>query len=71
MISPRDYLSRHWVEPTFRQFEDYNARYFGEAVHRAQYRLQDAMDFSMMIDGIDIRKELETTLKKRGMLEGF
>jgi hypothetical protein len=71
MISPRGYLSKWWGEPTFRQFEDYNARYFGEAVHRAQYRLTDAMDFSMMIDGIDIRKELEATLKKRAMLESF
>jgi len=71
MISPQEYLSKYWVEPSFRQFEDYNARYFGEAVHRAQYRLTDAVDFSLMIDGIDIRRELEATLKKRAMLESF
>ncbi len=69
MINPREYLSKFWVEPSFRQFEDYNTRYFGEAVHRAQYRLEDAVTFSMAIDGIDIRRELEVTLRKRAMLE--
>jgi hypothetical protein len=69
MISPEKYHSKYWVEPTFRQFEDYNARYFGEGIHRVQYRLEDAVTFSMAIDGIDIKKELAATLTKRAMLE--
>ncbi len=71
MICPQQYHSKHWVEPSFRQFEDYNARYFGEGIHRIEYRLRDAITFSMAIDGMDVRKELEATLKKRALLESF
>lgn len=71
MVNPREYHSKHWVEPTFRQFEDYNARYFGEAIHRGKYRLQDAVAFSLAIDGLDVRKELAATYRKQTMLESF
>lgn len=69
LINPIQYLSESWGEPTFRQYEDYTNRYFGEAVQRAINRLDDALDFSMAIDGIDIRKELGEQLTKKALVQ--
>lgn len=71
MVQPDQYHSSNWGEPTFRQFEDYNVRYFGEGLHRIQYRLQDAIDYNLTIDGINIRKELSENLKKQAMLSDY
>lgn len=69
LVNPVQYLSPSWGEPTLRQFEDYTTRYYREAVHRAVYRLRDAIDYSLQIDGIDIRKELGEELRKKALIE--
>jgi hypothetical protein len=68
-VNPIQYLTSSWGEPSFRQYEDYINRYFGEAVQRAINRLDDALEFSMAIDGIDIRKELGEQLTKKALVQ--
>lgn len=69
-ISPRLYLDSHWVEPTFYEFETYNATYFGQNARSLAYRITDAIDFSMAIDGINLRDALIEVRELIAMLEG-
>ena len=69
MIQPLAYHSGFWGEPSFRQFEDYDTRYIREAFNRVFYRLQDAVDFGLTLDGLDVRRELEYVQQRRRMLE--
>ena len=67
-IQPLFYHRGWWGEPTFRQFEDYDTMYIREAFNRAFVRLQDAADFGLTLDGLDIRKELEYVQERRRLL---
>lgn len=68
-VNPMQYLGSLWGEPSFGEYEDYISRYFGEAVQRAINRLDDALNFSMAIDGIDIRRELGEQLTKKALVQ--
>lgn len=69
LVNPLQYHSKWWGEPSFHQFADYTYRYYKEAVHRAIYRLEDALYLSLPIDGIDIRKELTHQLHRKAIVE--
>lgn len=67
-IQPLSYQSRWWGEPSFRQFEDYSTMHIREAFNRALLRLQDAEDFGLTLDGLDIRKELDYIKERKRLL---
>lgn len=69
MIQPLAYHSGLWGEPSFRQFEDYDANYLREAFNRAMNRLQDGVTFGLTFDGLNVRKELEYIKRRQEMLE--
>jgi hypothetical protein len=69
MVQPLAYHSGLWGEPSFRQFEDYDANYLREAFNRAFYRLQDGATFGLTFDGLNIRKELDYIKGRQKMLE--
>jgi len=71
LIQPLEYHSGWWGEPSFRQFEDYDNLYLKEAFNRALNRLQDAVDFGLTLDGLDVRKELEYIQERQRRLENF
>ena len=67
-IQPLYFKRGWWGEPTFRQFEDYDTLYIREAFNRVLLRLQNAKDFGLTFDGLDIRKELDYAEERRRML---
>lgn len=71
IIQPLAYHSGEWGEPSFRQFEDYDNLYLKEAFNRALNRLQDAVDFGLTLDGLDVRRELEYIQERQRRLETF
>lgn len=70
LINPSKYHNGWWEEPSFRQFEDYTARYAEEGYQRIVNRMIVARDFGLKIDKIDIRGELGYAGTRKLMLEG-
>lgn len=67
-VQPLEYHTGNWGEPTFAAFEEYDTRYLKEAFNRVFYRIRDAKDFNLKLDGIDVRKELKYVQKRLDML---
>jgi len=68
-VQPTAYHSGYWGEPSFRQFEDYDTMYIREAFNRVFYRLRDAEQFGLTLDGLNVREELTYVQERRRRLE--
>lgn len=69
LINPKSKFSGEWIEPTFRQFEDYNNEMLDVGFSWVKHRLEIAIQHRLEIPGIpDIRKFLMETLGRKRLL---